>query len=35
MNFMMGDAAMGKINKAFLILPIVFAILIAVGILTS
>ena len=35
MNFTMGDAAMDKINKAFLILPAVFAILIAVGILTS
>jgi len=26
---------MGKINKAFLILPVVFAVLIAIGILTS
>jgi len=34
-NFTMGEAVMGKINKAFLILPVVFAILIAVGILTS
>lgn len=34
-NFTMGEAVMGKINKAFLILPVVFAVLIAIGILTS
>lgn len=35
MSFTVGEAVMGKINKAFLILPVVFAILIAIGILTS
>jgi len=35
MSFTTGEMVMGKINKAFLVLPVVFAILIAVGILTS
>lgn len=30
-----GSIVMDKINKAFFILPVVFAILIAIGILTS
>tara|TARA_Y100000813_G_scaffold164731_1_gene125851 strand:+ start:873 stop:1082 length:210 start_codon:yes stop_codon:yes gene_type:complete len=35
MNSSMGETVMSTINKAFLILPAVIAILVAIGILTS